>query len=200
MKRANPSAANRTACYVLWELLNVKNPHIYFTISPLCPSKGPIDMQDLVLKKHLHRNLSAQISNTAQTACLSSPARKTPGTKVSSINRDGLLFQPRDTDGEALVFSTPPEPTAHPGLPYVFAKALSQCHWLSIQSIEPQCLLFIGCLEGLTGYTDKTLIKTSSVTSCDLKAAWVLEPSVTSWRSPCLWGVCLCVCVGGWGA
>lgn len=104
----------------------------------------------------------------------------------------------RDTDGEALVFSTPPEPTAHPGLPYVFAKALSQSHWLSIQSIEPQCLLFIGCLEGLTGYTDKTLIKTSSVTSCDLKAAWVLEPSVTSWRSPCLWGVGGCLCVW-WG-
>lgn len=102
-----------------------------------------------------------------------------------------FLFQPGDTDGEALVFSTPHEPTAHPRLPYVFAKARSQCHWLSIQSIEPQCLLFISCLEGLTGYTDKTLIKTSSVTSCDLKAARVLEPSVTSWRSPCLWDVCV---------
>lgn len=90
-----------------------KNPHFYFKISPLCPSKGPIDMQDRGLKEHLHRSLSAQISNTAQTACLSSPA-KHPGTKVSSINRDGLLFQPRDTDGEALVFSTPPEPAAHP--------------------------------------------------------------------------------------
>lgn len=99
-----------------------------------------------------------------------------------------FFFQPGDTDGE--VFSTPPQPAAHPRLPYVFAKALSQCHWLSIQSIEPQCLLFISCLEGLTGYTDKTLIKTSSVTSCDLKAARVLEPSVTSWRSPCLWDVC----------
>lgn len=122
----------------------------------------------------------------------------TPAQKWAASIEMACFFQPRDTDGEAFVFSTPPEPTAHPGLPYVFAKALSQCHWLSIQSIEPQCLLFIGCLESLTGYTDKTLIKTSSVTSCDLKAAWVLEPSVTSWRSPCLWGLCLCVCVC-WG-
>lgn len=168
-----------------------RNWQIFFKISPPHPSEGPIDMQDPELKEHLHRSLSAQTSNTAQTACLSSPGRKHPGTKVRGINRGGLLFlffQPGDTDGE--VFSTPPQPAAHPGLPYVFAKALSQCHWLSIQSIEPQCLLFISCLEGLTGYTDKTLIKTSSVTSCDLKAARVLEPSVTSRRSPCLWDVC----------
>lgn len=41
------------------------------------PSKGPIDMQGPGLKEHLHRSLSAQISNTTQTACLSSAEKKT---------------------------------------------------------------------------------------------------------------------------
>lgn len=117
---------------------------------------------------------------------------KHPGTKVSAVNRDADAFQPKDKDGEGLVFSTPPEPTTHPGQPYVFAKACSRCHWLSIQSIEPQCLLFIGCLEDLTGYTDKTLIKTSSVTSCDLKAACVLEPFLTAGGSSCFVRVSQC--------
>lgn len=165
------------------------------------PSQGSIDMQT--------RKVGGGLAPSREPLCTNSlfviPSEgSTPAQKwAASIEMTCPFFPPRDTDGEVLVFSTHLEPAAHRGLPYVFAKALSQSHWLSIQSIEPQCLLFICCLESLTGYTDKTLIKTSSVTSCDIKAAWVLEPSVTSWRSPCLWGcVCLsvrvCLCMR-WG-
>lgn len=174
---------NRTSCFVHWQPLN--------TLIHISISYAFSEYQSGI---HWYAGSGGGRSTFTGASLHKQPVchpqqGKHSCTKVSSVNRDDLpFFPPRDTDGEVLVFSTHLEPTAHRGLPYVFAKALSQSHWLSIQSIEPQCLLFICCLESLTGYTDKTLIKTSSVTSCDIKAAWVLEPSVTSWRSPCLWG------------
>ncbi|KAK5881923.1 hypothetical protein CesoFtcFv8_020561 [Champsocephalus esox] len=68
-------------------------------------------------------SIDEQGPGSESTFTAGQPARKTPRHKVSSTNRDG------DTNGAALVFSTPPSPPPPPsGLPYVFAKALSQCH------------------------------------------------------------------------
>lgn len=181
-------SCSRQQSSMLWEC---QSAHICF--SPLCPSEGAIDMQRLGLEEHL---LCTNLLYCTNSLFVIPGKENTAAQKwAASIE---MLFQATDTDGE--VFSAPPEPTTHPELPYVFAKALSQCHWLSIQSIEPQCLLFISCLEGLTGYTDKTLIKTSSVTSCDLKAA----PSVGAIRhvlKELLSLGCVLVCVywGKWG-
>lgn len=169
-------------------------PRIYKSISNQSrgPQRGPLNMQDQRLKEHIHRSLSAQISNTAQTACFVIHSKENTLAQKWAASIEMTCFFSPEIRIETPSFLTPPEPTSHPALPYVFAKAFSQRHWLSIQSIEPQCLLFIGCLEGLTGYTDKTLIKTSSVTSCDLKADRSVEAIRHLLKEPlslgCVWG------------